>query len=252
MENLLAGQTVSDVVDEISMDNGNLINGLIDLSCKRTIKSKKLCSSVTYIKEFNLNQVVINDELADKKVYNLAIKLAKAIDKNSVIEIKQIKQQYGSTEEFAKAKDFLNKKCKQIWDVFENKHTKMMIPQQAMRALGITNKPSLEFLLGESLRFYEKDNGSTTVNIIKSILNNPNIDYSFEEIFNYLKTMYKLEKCRYNFVTVRYLVEMVNYSEKELNLIGVDKIYIKEIFKGLSIKDKLIYLLKNFYSKISL
>jgi hypothetical protein len=115
-----------------------------------------------------------------------------------------------------------------------------------MRALGITNKPSLEYLLADSLKFYEKDDGSTTVDIIKSILENPNIDYSFDEIFDYLKNVYKKEKCQYNMVTVKYLAQKTNYDKKVLEQIGVDKIYLNKIFRTLSFNDKLKLILKNF------
>ncbi len=247
MENVIAGQTERSFIDEICIDNGSIINGLIDLSCKKSSKFNHLSSAVKYLKELSLTHLIINDELADKKVYELAKKLSEAIDKNSVIEIKRLKYEYGHTEEFAKAKEFLNKKCKKVWDVFENKHFKLKIPQQAMKALGITNRPSLEYLLADSLKYFEKDNGSTTVDIIKSVIENPNIDYSFDEIFDYLKTMHKTEKCQYNFVTVKYIADKLNYDRKALEQIGVDKKCLSKIFKTLSFKNKMKFIIKIFH-----
>lgn len=247
MGNVIAGQSKIDFIDEICVDNGNIINGLIDLSCKKSSKINNLSSAVKYLKEFSLANVVINEELADKKVYELTKRLSDAIDKNSVAEIKYLKHIYGDTKEFALAKEFLNKKCKKVWDVFENKHFRMKIPQQAMRALGITNRPSLEYLLADSIKYYEKDNGSTTVDIIKSVLENPNIDYSFDEIFGYLTTMQKTEKCKYNFITVKYLAEKLEYNKKSLEQIGIDKKCLNKLFKTLSFKNKLKFIIKIFH-----
>lgn len=64
----------------------------------------------------------------------------------------------------------MDKKCKEIWDVFEFKKIKLKIPHAAMKSLGITNQPTLEFLLGDSIHLFEKDNGNSTANIISSIL----------------------------------------------------------------------------------
>lgn len=251
MENVLAREIDNNLVDEICIDKGNIVNDMIDLSCRKSIKSIKLSLCVSYIREFNLNNVVINDELANKKVYEIAKELANAVDINSVDEVKRIKQKYGDTQEFAEAKEFLNKKCKHIWDVFENKHFKMKVPQQAMKALGITNKPSLEFLLDESLKYYEKDNGSTTVNIIESILSNPNIDYSFDEIVQYLKKSYSKERCKFNLITVKYLANKLEYNVDELNSLGASKSEVKEVFKSLSLKSKIKFIIKNLALKLA-
>ncbi len=62
---------------------------------------------------------------------------------------------------------------------------KMTVPKNSMKTLGITNLPSLEFMLDESVRFYENDGGSTTVDIIRSILTNKNLDYTFEDIYEF-------------------------------------------------------------------
>ena len=40
-----------------------------------------------------------------------------AIDNNDVFEVKRIKQKYQTTKEFAQAKEFLNKKCKEVWEM---------------------------------------------------------------------------------------------------------------------------------------
>ena len=67
-----------------------------------------------------------------------------------------------------------------------------------MKTLGITNLPSLEFMLDESVRFYENDGGSTTVDIIRSILTNKNLDYTFEDIYEFLLSAHKKYCCDYN------------------------------------------------------
>ena len=217
---------------------------LIGLTAKKSDKAK-LLSTVRYIDNSNNGNVIINEELADKQVYEIACHLAAAIDKNSPVEVKRIKYECGETPEFAKAKEFLNKKCKQIWDVFENKNTQMNIPKEAMKALGITNKPSLESLLDDSIKFYEKDNGTITTDLISLILENKNLDYTFDEIFEYLKIKYSKEHCRYNFITVKYIAEKLNYDMEKISLLCMDIDLLKKIFNSLSVKEKIKYVMKN-------
>lgn len=245
MRKMLAGKNDCNIFDEVFFENKNIINGIVDLACQKSSKQKTLSSEVRYVNSFDFNTPIINDELSDKKVYQIAKELAQAIDKNSVVDIKRLKYQYASTKEFARAKEFLNKKCKQVWDVFENKSEKIKIPKDAMKSLGISNKPTLEFLLDESIKFYEKDNGSTTVDIICSILKNPNIDYTFEEIFEYLSKKHTKEKCKYNLITVKYLAQKLDYDSEKLNSVGADKTILKRVFNLLSLKEKITVLINN-------
>lgn len=91
---------------------------------------------------FGFTNYSLNDEMSSQKVRKIALMLAKAIDENSVEKIKELKKQYGHEREFATAKKFLDKKCKEIWDVFEFKKIKLKIPHAAMKSLGITNQPT--------------------------------------------------------------------------------------------------------------
>ena len=179
---MLKGQIGTDVLDGVFSVKENISASLVDLSCKNKMKIKTLSSQVQYLNRAKtyrtgisgicVGAVTINEDLSDKLTCQIATELAKAIDNNAVFEVKRIKQKYQDTKEFAPAKEFLNKKCKQIWDVFENKNTKMDVPYEAMKVLGISNQPSLDVLLADSLKYYEKDNGSTTVDIILKILSN--------------------------------------------------------------------------------
>ena len=167
---------------------------------------ESLVSCVNYFTK-NPYGLCLNSELPDKKAINLAVKLAIAIDKNSASEVKLLKAQYGSTKEFAYAKEFLNRKSKQVWDVFNNRNKKIAVPRESMNMLGITNMPSLEFMLGDSLKLYESDGSSPTVEIIRSILTNKNLNYTFDDIYNYLIFAHKKYCCEYNLKTVTYLIE---------------------------------------------
>ncbi len=258
MEKVLAGKINCDIFDEIFAQNGNIIEGVSPQITKRTSGLKTLSSCIKYFDCINdihnsdyvlyngVKNVCLNEVLSDKKTRKIAYELALAVDKNSVTEIKKIKSEYGTTKEFACAKEFLNKQCKQIWDVYENKTVKMNLPLDAMKALGITNRPDLDFLLLNSLKYYEKDNGSTTVNIISSILNNPNLNYSFEDIYAYLKMYYHKNSCKYNLKTVSYLIYKLDYSKSALTDLGVEENTIKQVVRNLPLKDRLIFLIKNF------
>ncbi|MBR1424535.1 hypothetical protein IJ579_03120 [bacterium] len=186
-----------------------------------------------------------NTELCEKKVRQIAQKLALAIDENSVERVKLLKQEYGKNDEFVQAKKFLNEKCKQVWNVFEPYNN---IPYEAMKALGITNQPTLDDLLGNSVRFFEKDNGKTTANIINSILNNPRINYTIEDIHRYLADMNFKENCKYNKETIKYLIVKQNYDDMKLEELGVNKTEFNSVLKILPFK----YKAKNFAQNLCL
>ncbi len=256
MGKVLTGQNVCDIFDGVFADNGNIINGVVDFTIKKSTTNNSLSSCVKYMTTnenaqdgicIGFDNIRFNEELADSKVRLIALKLANAVDKNNVLEIKKIKQEYGNTKEFVKARDFLNKKCKDIWNVFDNKNEKINLPFEAFKTLGISNQPSLESLLNDSLRFYERDNGFTTVNIIQSILNNKNMNYTFEDVYSFLKSMYKKEKLSYNLHTVSYLVEKLDANEDALENLGISKDRIKLVIKNLPISKRIRYMLKKFF-----
>lgn len=255
MDKVLKGQIGTEVLDGVFSVKKNVADSLADLSCKKTAKQKTLSSHISYLNRANtyktgissicVGAVSINDDLSDKLTCKIATELANAIDKNDVAKVKELKQQYQDKKEFVKAKDFLNKKCKEVWDVFENKTTKLNPPYEAMKTLGITNQPSLEVLLADSLKYYEKDNGSTTVDVILSILANENINYTFEDVYEYLKKNNKKEKYKYNLITVSYLATKLEYDEMKLGDLGIEQNIVKKLFKSLSVKDKIKCIWKN-------
>ena len=255
MEKILTGQNNCDIFDEILSTNESIINGVIDFNNKKSM-SKTLLSCVKYMDNascdnntlgisFGFNHIGFNEELSNAKVRYLAAKLACAIDSDSVEEIRRIKKEYGNTAEFSKAKDFLNKKCKEIWNVFDSKDKSLKLPYKAMKTLGITNQPTLEFLFENSLKYYEKDNGTTTVDIINSILDNKNIDYTFTEIVDYLKKQHKNNRIKYNFKTTEYLIRKMDFDEEKIIDLGIEKSVLSHVFKNLSVVEKLKYLFKN-------
>jgi hypothetical protein len=232
MENVLAGKRDSNVLDELFSGNLNAINSEISLSAKRNTE-KSLYSKVKYLERTGSSGFTLNNELSDKKVYKIACALALAIDKNSPVEIKHIKAEYGDTKEFAKAKDFLNKQCKIVWDVSTSKSKKMNVPYVALKTLGITNKPALSFYLNNSIAYFEKDNGSTTAKIISSVLSNPNLGYNENDIFEYLKSVYKQKRCHYNYETMNFMAQKLDYNLYKLSAITSDKSIMKKIFMNL-------------------
>lgn len=255
MDKVLKGQIGTEVLDGVFSVKENVANSIADLSCKKSTKQKTLSSHINYLNKAKsyrsgissicVGAVSINDDLSDKLTCKIATELANAIDKNDVAKIKQLKQQYQDTKEFVKAKDFLNKKCKEVWDVFENKNTKLNLPYEAMKTLGITNQPSLETLLADSLKYYEKDNGSTTVDVILSILANENINYTFDDVYEYLRKNNKKEKYKYNLITVSYLATKLEYDEMRLSDLGIEQNIVKKLFKSLSVKEKIMCIFKN-------
>lgn len=176
------------------------------------------------------------DELYDLQTRIIAQELAQAINKNAVDEIKKLKQKYADCEEFVKARKFLDQKCKTTWNVFDAE--KQILPAAAMKSLGITNQPTLDFLLGDSVRYFEKTNGSTTAQIIQKILDNKNLIYEICDIHNYLANLHKKEKIKYNINTALYLVKKHNYNKQNLAKLGISE---KDVLKNLSAIDKTKY-----------
>lgn len=205
--------------------------------------NQSLESCVNYFTE-NPYGLCVNSELPDKKAIYLAVKLAKAIDKNSPSEVKRLKAQYGSTKEFAYAKEFLNRKSKQVWDVFNSRNKKINVPRESLNTLGITNLPSLEFMLGDSLKFFEKDGSPTTVDIIRSILKNKNLNYTFNDIYDYLLYAHKKYCCEYNLKTVTYLITWLDCDVSKLSALGIDDKTIIKALEAFPLTTKLKYLFK--------
>lgn len=250
MENLLAEISGNNFVGEIFSNTERYTSPTVDFCLKRETKPKSLTSCIQYLSKINdvendlsgisfgFQNIIINDELSNKKVRQIALELAEAIDKNADNKVKELKIKYGNEKEFTTAKKFLNQKCKEVWDVFNSKNKKLNIPYKAMKALGITNQPSLEFLLANSLNFYEKNNTNATSQIISNILNNENLTYKIEEIHTYLKKSYEKDCVKCNLKTVEYLITKQNYDKQKLEEIGIEK----DILKELSLKTKFKYL----------
>ncbi|MBD5401634.1 hypothetical protein HDR58_02375 [bacterium] len=257
MEKLLTGISNVNIAQELDLLNDNLVTSMVGVGSRKHEQAKTLASCVQYFSKLNdiendlsgirfgFDNVVLNDELSDKKVRNIAYMLAEAVDSNSVERIRQLKFEYGNDKDFLVAKEFLNEKCKEIWNVFNSSDKNTRIPYDAMKALGISNQPSLEFLLGNSIRYYEKDNGVSTANLIEKILNNENIHYDLTQIHKYLKTLCEKEKCKYNFRTVEYLISQQNYGLSGLQELGIDKVLIKKVFCKLNFKHRICFLIKN-------
>ncbi len=196
---------------------------------------------------FGMGNFSLNEEMTDKTVQKIAGKLALAVDHNSVEEVKSIKKEFGHLEEYKKAKELLNEKCKVVWSVFNPISN---IPTEAMKTLGISNKPTLDFLLGNSVRFFEKSDTATTSLIISNTLNNKNLNYTMEEIHSYLAGMHRKEGCKYNLHTIQYLICEHNYNEKKLSELGISKNEINLTLKNMKINDKTKYIFENTKHKI--
>ncbi|MCM1339836.1 MAG: hypothetical protein NC191_09215 [Muribaculaceae bacterium] len=204
---------------------------------------ESLVSCVNYFTK-NPYGMCLNSELPSKKAISLAVKLAIAIDKNSASEVKLLKAQYGATEEFAYAKEFLNRKSKQVWDVFNNRDKKISVPRESMNILGITNLPSLDFMLGDSLKLFESEGSSTTVAIIRSILTNKNLNYTFDDIYNYLLFARQKYWCEYNLKTVTYLIEWTDCNVDKLFALGISSKTITKALQSFTFSARLKYLFK--------
>ncbi len=246
MENLLLGRLNNNISDEL----------LSSLAVENETKSAKI-KSLSYFTNaivngssqtwFGIGDMSYNSELSDKKVRKIAQKLAKAVDSNSVEEVKRLKEEFRNEKEFVKAKKFLNDKCKQIWNVYDNPTN---VPKAAMKSLGITNQPTLEFLLDNCVKYFEKDGGNATAKTIESILNNKNMDYTIEDICKYLIDKNSKEGCNYNPQTVKYLIQKHDYDVEHLIQLGVSKDEIKEILKSVPLKQRVKYSFKNFHALI--
>jgi hypothetical protein len=231
----------------INLDNAIADNQTLDCECfgdvwlqDNNLQNYSLASCVKYFFLNSNNELCLNYELSNKLTAKITFELAKAIDKNSVLEIKYLKQKYINTKEFLWAKNYLDKKCKEVWCVFEKNISQIKVPKEAMKALGITNQPPLDFLLADSLNYFEKDNGSTTVDIISSILKNEKINYSFNDIYLYLIK----NKTHYNMKTLSYLCEKLEYNQQKLTPLGISKQDVMSVWNNLPLKNKIKSLIK--------
>jgi len=234
------GKTVEEICNVLISKHSK--NFEVDFSLAEKTQKKTLTSCVCCSNPIKNNpyQAFFDDEnLYNNLERKITTELAQAIDDNSVEKIKYLKNKYGDKKEFKSAKEFLNKKCKEIWNVYEKTNR---IPKEAMKCLGITNQPDLDFILGNSLKYYEKDNSDTTSYIISSTLKNENLSYTIQDIHNYLKEMNKKAVCKYNFKTVKYLIAEQNYTKEQLLDLGIEKETIKTALKSLGLKYKLKYL----------
>lgn len=205
---------------------------------------KTLASTVSCIspkKNNPYSALFENENLYDNLERKITEELAAAIDNNSVDRIKYLKNKYGHLAEFKSAKEFLNKKCKEVWNVYEDLNK---VPKEAMKSLGITNQPDLDFILGNSLKYYEQGESKSTSYIIESTLKNKNLSYTIDDIHKYLKETAKKSECKFNFYTVKYFIENQNYSKEKLLDLGVEKEVLQQVFKKLSLKQKIKYLCK--------
>lgn len=240
MEKVLVAKKDCDIFDEIFSNQENV-------SCTFAQNARPTASLATSISSFRVNPfgvLILDCDLPDRKAMDIAVKLAIAIDKDSVNDVKYLKLKYGNEKEFKAAKEYLNRKAKEVWNVFENRNTKINVPKNSMKTLGITNLPSLEFMLGESVRFYENDGGSTTVDIIRSILKNKNFDYTFEDIYRYLLFAHKKYCCDYNLKTVTYLISWLDCDVEKLSALGIEKKTIMMALEAFPFMTRLKYLFK--------
>ncbi len=212
-------------------------------------KVASLVSSINYIEKinpysgYNFGILQIEEKLRNETLRNIIYELAKAIDANSDLEVKRLKVKYGATKEFAVAKKFLDKKCKEIWNIFDNRKTKLELPKKAMKILGISNQPSLDFLFEDCLNYFEKENSTTTVEVIKSVLNNVNSDYTLDDILKYLKTKHEKKVFEYNIHTASFLAKSLNFDRSKLDAIGINKNQMATVFKTLSVSEKFRFII---------
>lgn len=239
MEKVLAEKDC-DIFNEIFSKEESISNPF----AKNGTKSS-LTSSISSFRTNHFGTLILDCDLPDKKAMEIAIKLAQAIDKDSVNDIKYLKNKYGTEKEFNSAKEYLNRKAKEVWDVFENKTESMNVPRNSMKTLGITNLPSLNFMLEESVRFFEKDGGSTTVDIIRSILTNKNLYYTIDDVYDYLLSAHKKYCCDYNLKTVTYLITILDCDVKKLSALGIEEKTIMTALQSFTLKAKLKYLFKS-------
>lgn len=226
--NILAKKHICGVSTEITAQTNSHPKTLLSCTCANNYKHNPYA--------------FFNDEnLYDKLERAIIKELASAVDENDVQKVKYLKNKYGKLNEFKNAKDFLNEKSKQIWNVYEPVKN---LPKEAMKALGITNQPDLDFILENTLKYYEKDNSQTTAYIISSTLKNPNLSYSMDDIHQYMKNMNIKQNCKYNFETVKYLISEQNYTKEKLFDLGIEKNIIDIALKALPLKFKLKFFLQ--------
>lgn len=232
------GKTVEEICNVLISKHSQNFGVDFTLSEKQVLRSLSSCVCTSNSLKNNPYSAFFCDEsLYDNLERAITTELAQALDKNSVEKIKYLKNKYGHLKEFKKAKEFLNKKCKEVWNVYENTQN---LPKEAMKCLGITNQPDLDFILGNSLKFYEKDNSDTTSYIISSTLKNENLSYTMEDIHKYLKK----SNCKFNFKTIQYLIREQNYTKDKLIDLGINKADIENVLKQLTLKQKIEFYLR--------
>jgi len=230
------GKTVEEICNIIAKQHTSKICADIPLhpeNRSKTLSSAVCCTAP--VKNNPYQALFASENLYDNLERKITEELAKAVDNNSVQRIKHLKNKYGNLKEFKSAKEFLNNKCKEIWNVYDDLKN---VPKEAMKSLGITNQPDLDFILGNSLKYYEKDESKSTSYIIESTLKNKNMSYKIDDIHKYLKETSKKSKCKFNFYTVKYLIEKQNYSKDKLSDLGVEDGLLKKVLKELSLKEK--------------
>ncbi len=234
------GKTVEDIC--------NLMSKTVRTDITTVSEKPRTLSSVT---DYNIVQSGVNyqplydeDELYDKLQRAITKELALALDKNSVKDIKHLKEKYGHLKEFSQAKNLLNRKCKEVWNVY---NPLKKVPKEAMKSLGITNVPALEELLDTGIKF-APDNPEILTSVITSVIKNPNMDYTIEDIHKYLVQMRAKRKYVCDAKAAQYLIKEHNYSTQKLSDLGADKSVIKTALKNLPLKLQLKYYLKAFRS----
>lgn len=229
------GKTVEEICNSIINSRGEKIPKL-----KPT--TKRLSSSLGCTNPQNpYSKIALYDYegMYDRLERIITERLASAIDENSPEKIKQLKAEFGHLKEFADAKTFLNRKSKEIWNVYTPLKN---VPKDAMKALGITNCPDLDSLLYNPIKYFEKDNKTATATAIASILKNKNMPYDINDIHKYLENMHKSKAVKYNFNTIRYLIYEHHYDKEKLRSLGADKDTIKQAVQTLPLKIRLKFL----------
>ncbi len=209
------------------------------------------CNLESHLNPFYNNdsgKLLFDENLSDKKVYEIVKDIETAIKDDSESKIKELKKKYCDSSEFSKAREFFDKNAQKIWNVYDKNLSD--VPKNVLKCLGISNKPDLDFLLKNSILYFEKDGGKTTSEIIDGILKNKNLDYSIYDIHNYLSKMHKKHKCKYNIQTVKYLISCQNYDYKMLSELGIVNEVINDSFEQLKICDKIKYSFKNLKNSV--
>ncbi len=75
-------------------------------------------------------------------------------------------------------------------------------------------------------------------------MTNKNLDYTFEDIYEYLLFAHKKYCCFYNLKTVTYLIEWLDCDVEKLAALGVDDKTITKALQAFSFTAKLKYLFK--------